>query len=155
MNKLRGFKAVITLVLKLKKKNKKNEDEPKYSSFYSNTKVETIFHNRDIHSILESIYDTIMTKVQKYQVKGSGWTMYSVREQNISISKYKSLSSSSYIKLAIKLNHSIKDLINIHMTGNSKCQKSYLVRYSHPVDNNLSRIRKTDKTLEENPILKT
>ena len=154
MNKLRGFKAVITLVLKLKKQNK-NEDEPKYSSFYSNTKVETIFHNRDIHSILESIYDTIMTKVQKYQVKGSGWTMYSVREQNISISKYKSLSSSSYIKLAIKLNHSIKDLINIHMTGNDKCQKWYLVRYSHPVDNNLSRIRKLIKKLEENLILKT
>ena len=40
------------------------------------------------------------------------------------------------------------------MTGNSKCQKLYLVRHSHPVDNNLAKIRKTDKKIGKKPDFK-
>ena len=46
LNKLRGFKFAITLVLKVKKKQ--NKDETKYSTFSSNSKAETNIHNSDI-----------------------------------------------------------------------------------------------------------
>ena len=86
-----------------------------------------------------------MRKIQKYQAEASGWIIYLVKEQNINTSKYKPLSSSSYIKLSKELNHSRKRLINIENTGNSKCLKSCLARYLHHVDKDLSRIRKIDR----------
>ena len=60
MSKLRDFKFVITLVLKLKRTI--NENETKYSTLFSNSKAETNSHDADIDSILESIYNAIMTK---------------------------------------------------------------------------------------------
>ena len=57
-----------------------------------------------------------MTKTRKYQVEGSGWVIYSVKGQNINISNYKPLSSSSYIKFPKELNCSRKGLINIQNT---------------------------------------
>ena len=60
MSKLRDFKFVITLVLKLKRTI--NENETKYSTLFSNSKTETNSHGADIDSILESIYNAIMTK---------------------------------------------------------------------------------------------
>ena len=104
MNKLRDFKFVITLVLKLKRTI--NENETKYSTLFSNSKAETNSHDADIDSILESIYNAIMTKILKYQAEGLGWTIYLVIEQNINILKYKSLSSSNDINLPKELNHS-------------------------------------------------
>ena len=116
-NKLNNFlKELIScynLGLKIEKNKIINENETKYSTFYSNSKAETIIHDADINSILESIDSTIMTKIQKYHAEGSGWTIGSVIEQNINISKYKPLSGSSYIKLPKELNHSRKALIGI------------------------------------------
>ena len=68
------------------------KDETKYSTFFSNSKTEKIIHSTPIDSISESIFSMIVTKIQKYQAKGSGWTITSVIEQNINISKYKPLS---------------------------------------------------------------
>ena len=90
-----GFKFVIALVLKLNKTI--NNDETKYSTFYSNSKAEINIHNTDTNSILKSIYCTIMTKIRKYQTEGSSSTIDLVTEQNITISKCQSLSDSSYI----------------------------------------------------------
>ena len=49
-----------------------------------------------------------MSKIWKYHAEGSGWNIDSVIEQNISISKFKPLSGSSYIKLPKEINHSKK-----------------------------------------------
>ena len=95
---LRVIKFVITLVLKFKKT--RNEDEAKYSTFYLNSKAETIIHDAEIDSILKSIGSTIMTKIQKYQAEDWGWTIDSVMVQNINFSKYKRVSERSYIKLS-------------------------------------------------------
>ena len=40
-----------------------------------------------------------MTKVKKHRAEGSGLAIDSTIEQNINISKYKTLSSNRYIKL--------------------------------------------------------
>ena len=66
LNKLRDFKFVRALVLKLKKKTKTNKDETKYSIWYSNSKAETTIHNTDIDNVFEvfeATYSTIMTKI--------------------------------------------------------------------------------------------
>ena len=81
LNEIRGLKFVITLVIKLKE----IKYESKYSTFYSNSKAETVIHNADIDSIFESICSMIVTKMWKFQAEGLGWDIDSVIEQNINV----------------------------------------------------------------------
>lgn len=60
-----------------------NENETKYSTFYLNSKAETFTHDSDIDNVFESIYSRIITKIQKYQEEGSGWTTVSVIKQTL------------------------------------------------------------------------
>ena len=106
MSELRGFKFVTTLVLEFKKIE--NDDETKYSTFYSNSKAETIIDENDIDDIFELVYTTIISNTQKYLGKGYGWIIDSVIDHIINISKDNSLDGSSYIKLPEKLYHSKK-----------------------------------------------
>ena len=108
LNKWRAFKFVIILVLKFKDTIK--EGETKYSTYYSNSKAEKTDHDPDIDNAFELIYCTIMKKIEKYQVQGSDcidwvtwWLINSMIESNIKVSKYKPMSSSSYIKLSKEL----------------------------------------------------
>ena len=55
------------------------------------------------------IYTTIITNIQKYFGKGSGWIIDSIIDHTISISKYDSLAGSSYIKLPKELHIKEKD----------------------------------------------
>ena len=64
------------------------------------------------------------------------WTIVSVIERNINISKWKPLNGSSYINLPKELNHSRKGLTNIQNIDDNKCFKWCLVGYLHPVDKN-------------------
>ena len=86
-----------------------------------------------------------MTKIQKQQAEGSVWAADSEIKQNINISKHKPLSGSRYIKLSKQVHYSRKCLIIIHNKDDNKCLKWCLVRYLHPEDKNLARIRKIDK----------
>ena len=59
---MRGFIFVTTLVLEFKKIG--NDDELKYTTFYSNSKAKAIINKIDIDDIFESIYTTIIhTKI--------------------------------------------------------------------------------------------
>ena len=49
--------------------------------------------------MLQSIYTTVITDIQKYLGKGSRLIIDSVIDHTISISRYNSLAGSSYIKL--------------------------------------------------------
>ena len=44
-----------------------------YSTFYSNSKARTIINEGDIVDVLESIYITIISNIQKSLRQGSGW----------------------------------------------------------------------------------
>ena len=55
----------------MKFRKTKNEDERKYSAFYSKLKAETIILDESIDSTFESIYSMIMTKIRKYKGEGS------------------------------------------------------------------------------------
>ena len=41
-----------------------SDDKTLYSTFYSNSKVETIINESDIDDVFESIYNTIISKIQ-------------------------------------------------------------------------------------------
>ena len=73
-----------------------------YSTFYSNSKAETVINESDINDVLESVYGTIISSIQKSLGNGSVWIIDSVIDHNINISKYNPLAGSSYIKLPKK-----------------------------------------------------
>ena len=91
-----------------------NNDKTKCNIFYSNSKTETTINESDIDDVFESIYNTIISNIQKSLGKGSSWIIDSVIDRDINVSKYNPLASSSYIKLPKELNHPRKGLINIH-----------------------------------------
>ena len=53
-----------------------------YSTFYSNSKAETIINESAIDNVFKSIYSTVISNMQ-----GSGWIIDSVIDHNINISK--------------------------------------------------------------------
>ena len=71
MSKLRGFKFEAILVLEFKKIE--NDDETKFTTFYFNSKPQTIINESNIDDIFESIYIKIISNIQKYLGKGSDW----------------------------------------------------------------------------------
>ena len=64
-----------------------SEDKTKFDNFYSSSKAEIIINENDIDDVFQSIYAKIITNIQKYLGKGSGWIIDSVIDHTISISK--------------------------------------------------------------------
>ena len=60
-----------TLVLVFKKIESDNKTN--YPTFYSNSKVEIIINGSDIDDVLESVYTTVISNIQKSLGKGSCW----------------------------------------------------------------------------------
>ena len=88
LSELKGIKLVITQILKFKKIQ--NDDKTLYSTFYLNSKAETI---------IRKIFSTVISNIQNSLGQGSGWIFDSVIDDNSNISKYNPLAGSSYIKL--------------------------------------------------------
>ena len=63
MSELKGFKYVTALVLEFKKI--KSDDKALYSTFYFNSKAETIVNESGIDDVFKSIYSTIILNIQK------------------------------------------------------------------------------------------
>ena len=80
-------------ILVLEFKKIEGDDETKYSTFYSNSKAETIINESDTNYVFKSIYITIISNIQKSLGKDSGWITNPVIIQNIDISKYNKISS--------------------------------------------------------------
>ena len=93
----------------------------------------------------------MMTKIQIYQAELSGWTIVSVIEQNINISKCKTLGGSGYIKQLNELYQSRKGSNNIQNSDAGKFLKWCLVRYLSPEDLHPARITKIDKPYARKP----
>ena len=77
----------------------------KYDTFHSNSKAEITINESDIDDAFKSIYNTIISNIQKSLGKGSGWISDLVIDHNISITKYDPLTGSSYKRLPKKLDH--------------------------------------------------
>ena len=70
LTQLKGFKLVTTSFSVFKKIESKNKT--KYDNLYSNSKAEIIINESDIGDLFQSLYTTIITKMQKHLGKGSG-----------------------------------------------------------------------------------
>ena len=66
---LKSFEFVTSLALVFKKIE--GEDKTKFDNFHSSSKAEIIISESDTDDVLQSIYTTIITKIQKYLGKGS------------------------------------------------------------------------------------
>ena len=64
-------------------KKMQNDDKILCSTFYSHSKAETIFNESDIDDVLELIYSTVLSNIQKYLEQGSCWIIDSVKDHNI------------------------------------------------------------------------
>ena len=69
------------------------------------SEAEIILNESDIDDVIQLIYTTILTNIQKSLGKGSGWIIDSVIDHIIGISKYNPSAGSSYIKLLKELDH--------------------------------------------------
>ena len=74
-------------------------DEKQNRGLFLGHSVTVIINESDIDDVLQSVYTTIITNIQKFLGKGLHWTCDSVIDHTVSISKYNSLAGSSYIKL--------------------------------------------------------
>ena len=99
----------------------------------------------NMEDVFQSIYTTVISKIQKSSGNGSGWIIDSVIDHTIGISKYNPLAGSSYIKLPKELVHLRKGLTNIQNNDGNDFLKWCLVRYLNPADHNPRIITKTDK----------
>ena len=70
LTQLKSFKFVTALVLVFE--NIESEDKTRYENFYSSSKGEIIMNESDIDSVFQSIYTTIIIRIQKFLGKGSG-----------------------------------------------------------------------------------
>ena len=127
----------------------KSKDKTKYCNFYSSSKAEIIIKESDIDDAFKPIYTTIITNTQKPLGKSSGWSIDSVIDHTISISKYNPLARRSYIKLPKELDHPRKGLINVQNTNDIECFKWCLVNYLNHAGFNPAKITKTDKDFVE------
>ena len=93
LTQVKGFTFVATLVLVFTKIE--SEDKAKYDNFDSSSKAEIIINKGDIDHVFQSIYATIITDIQKYLGKSSGWITDLVLDHTISISKFNLLAGSS------------------------------------------------------------
>ena len=82
----------------------KNDYATKYSNFYWNSKAKKVINESDIDNLIETIYNTIISNIQKFLGKGSGWTIDLLVDHIIN-TKYNPLPGSSYIELQKELNH--------------------------------------------------
>ena len=141
-----------TLIIEFRKI--KNDDATKHTTFYSNSKIETIINGTiiwsDIDDVIESVNTKIISNIQKHIGKGSAWITDSVISHTIGVSKYKPSAGSSYIKLPETLDHPRKGLINIQNINDNECFKWFLIRYLHPTDHNPKIIRKVHKLCGDN-----
>ena len=70
-----------------------------------NLKAELVASEIEIHNIFESIYTTIISKLQDFLGRGSGRTIDSVIDHIINVSKYKHLAGKRFVKFLKELDH--------------------------------------------------
>ena len=100
--------------------------------------------SRNNYDVLQSIFTTIITNMQKSLGKGSGWIIDSVIDHAITDINH-SVIEIRYTKLPEKLDDPRKGSISVQNTDDNECFKWCLVRYMNSADHTSRRIAKTNK----------
>ena len=88
-----------TLVLVSKKKESK--EKTKFDSFYSSSKSEIIIDESDIDNVFKSIYNTVISNIQKIFGKRLRF-IDSVIDYTISVSRYNTIAIQSIIQSIVQ-----------------------------------------------------
>ena len=114
LNELKGFKYQTTLGILLSKI--KTNSEIEYSPVYFNSTTKTVIND---NYELDQAFQEIIYRLDNRITHGSGWVAEEMHNQYLNISAYNPLIGSTYIKLSVKLQHTMKGLINIQNNNNN------------------------------------
>ena len=107
-------------------------------------KVQFLYIKSHILPGLDEANSDILTFIDVWISEGSGWTIERIEKHFINFVKYQPLKGSSYVKLPIDFQNSLKGLINIQNKDN-ECFRWCHIRYLNPQKKNPQRIKDTDK----------
>ena len=138
---MKGFKYQITMTVLLYKH--KMDGDTEYSPVYFNSATETVINFK---YCLDKSFQEVLYRVDHWIIKGSGWIIESIDEEDVNISAYSPLIGSTYTELPSGLKDSKKDLINIKNYDN-KCFLWCHIRHLNLVEKNPQRITKKDKEM--------
>ena len=142
LNEMKGFKFVGTLKVTFEKQA--DEFHTTIKTVYFNYTSSPITNNDNINEELKLSEQRISNKIANWISEGSGWTIESVDDHYLNITKYQPLKGSSYIQLTKELRNSSRGLINIKNDDN-ECFRWCHIRHINPQDVHPERIKKTDK----------
>ena len=141
LNEMKGLKYVETLKVTFEKIS---ADVIVEKSAYFNSTSQTIINQMEINEALQMSQQNILNKIAQWTSEGSGWTVQSVDNHYLNITKYEPMKGSSYIQLPNELRNSKKGLINMKNEDN-ECFRWCHIRHINPQEKYPQRIKKTDK----------
>ena len=145
LGELKGFKYIETLKVTFEKQL---EDEIITKTAYFNSKTKTLINENEINEVLQTSRQELIKAIGQWISEGSGWTIKSVDDHYINLTKYIPLKGSSYIELPTELKNPAKGLINLK-NKDDECFRWCHIRYLNPQEKDPQRIKKSDKEFIE------
>ena len=138
---LKGIKCNETIKVSLEKQGFADGTTIE-NSFTFTSKAGTITNKNEIAPVLQGMRDDILTRIDRYTMGGSGWTVGAITLHNLRIARYHPLVARSYIALPAGIQNR-RATINIRNTDD-KCFVYCLGRVldPKPENNNLDRVSK-------------
>ena len=138
LESMRGLKVNETLEILFSKKT----EGPSGKAMIINNKA--YINSGAKEGVLKSTMETILSIVDTWVSRGSGWVIDSISNHYLNIAKYSPLNGSSYIELAIELRNSLKGLVNIQ-NDDDECFRWCHVRVLKPETSHVRRVKETDR----------
>ena len=143
LNNTKGFKFVETLKVTFVKRK---DDDNIYKSAYFNSRAQIVINSNDFLSSLQLSQQQILKGIGVWLSEGSGWTVSSINEHYINTVVYEPMRGHSYLPLPVKLQNSVKGLINLQ-NKDDECFRWCHIRYLNPQNDHPQRIKKTDRKM--------
>ena len=143
---LKGFKYIETLKITFEKQLK---DEIELKTAYFNSKTKTLINKDDIKDALKTSRQELLKSIAQWVSEGSGWTIFSINNHYLNVTKYEPLKGNSYVDLPIELKNPAKGLINLQ-NKDDECFRWCHIRYLNPQEKDPQRIKKDDRKYLEN-----
>ena len=141
LGELKGFKYIETLKMTFEKQL---GNKTTIKTAYFNSKTKTLINENEINEVLQTSRQELMKAIGQWISEGLGWTIQSVDDHYINLTKYKPLKGSSYMELPPELRNSSKGLINLQNTD-SECFRWCHIRHLNPQEKYPQRIKISDK----------
>ncbi|GFY45599.1 uncharacterized protein TNIN_106341 [Trichonephila inaurata madagascariensis] len=100
-----------------------------------------ILESTDLVAYYRSIIQKLLTEMEEFVARGSGWTLAKIKSLEVRINKYNPLRESSYIDLP-KVIKAKKAVINVKKENDNECFKWEILPALYPSDNHVDRVSK-------------